>query len=48
MRLKIQTFKNNNKEMECPALGICVGFLKQPALPGRAPQKKFFKKNSKK
>jgi hypothetical protein len=26
--------------MGCPALGIWVGFLKQPdALPGRAPQK---------
>jgi hypothetical protein len=36
--------------MGCPALGIWVGFLKQPALPGEAchPQKKFFKKNSKK
>jgi hypothetical protein len=27
-------------EMGCPALGIWVGFLKQPALPGKAPQKK--------
>jgi hypothetical protein len=27
--------------MGCPALGIWVGFLKQPALPGKAPQKKF-------
>jgi hypothetical protein len=35
------------KEMGCPALGIWVGFLKQPALPGEAPQKKFFIKNSK-
>jgi hypothetical protein len=26
--------------MGCPALGIWVGFLKQPALPGEAPQKK--------
>jgi hypothetical protein len=34
--------------MGCPALGIWVCFLKQPALPGKAPQKKFFKKNSKK
>jgi hypothetical protein len=24
---------------KCPALGIWVGFLKQPALPGEAPQK---------
>jgi hypothetical protein len=24
----------------CPALGIWVGFLKQPALPGEAPPKK--------
>jgi hypothetical protein len=32
-------------KMGCPALGIWVGFLKQPALPGEAPpQKKFFKK----
>jgi hypothetical protein len=30
--------------MGCPALGIWVGFLKQPALPGEAPQKKIFKK----
>jgi hypothetical protein len=26
-------------EMGCPALGIWVGFLKQPLLPGEAPQK---------
>jgi hypothetical protein len=26
--------------MGCPALGIWVGFLKQPALPGEAPEKK--------
>jgi hypothetical protein len=26
--------------MGCPALGIWVGFLKQPALPGKAPPKK--------
>jgi hypothetical protein len=26
--------------MGCPALGIWVGFLKQPALPGEARQKK--------
>jgi hypothetical protein len=38
--------------MECPALGIWVGFLKQPAIPGEARhpqkkilQKKFLKKN---
>jgi hypothetical protein len=31
--------------MGCPALGISVGFLKQPALPGEEPQTK---KNSKK
>jgi hypothetical protein len=30
--------------MGCPALGIWVGFLKQPALPGEAPQKKNSKK----
>jgi hypothetical protein len=31
--------------MGCPALGIWVGFLKQPALPGEAPpQKKSSKK----
>jgi hypothetical protein len=34
--------------MGWPALGIWVGFLKQPALPGKAPQKNSFKKNSKK
>jgi hypothetical protein len=28
-------------EMGCPALGIWGGFLKQPALPGEAPQKKI-------
>jgi hypothetical protein len=27
--------------MGCPALGIWVGFLKQPALPGKAPPKKI-------
>jgi hypothetical protein len=26
--------------MGCPALGIWVGFLKQPALPGKATQNK--------
>jgi hypothetical protein len=26
--------------MGCPALGIWVGFLKQPALPGEAPKNK--------
>jgi hypothetical protein len=36
--------------MGCPALGIWVGFLKQPALPGEAPPQKksskiTFKKN---
>jgi hypothetical protein len=30
--------------MGCPALGIWVGFLKQPALPGEAPPKKKKKK----
>jgi hypothetical protein len=35
--------------MGCPALGVSVAFLKQPALPGEAPQtKKKFLKNSKK
>jgi hypothetical protein len=27
-------------QMGCPALGIWVGFLKQPALPGEAPPQK--------
>jgi hypothetical protein len=27
--------------MGCPSLGIWVGFLKQPALPGEARQNKF-------
>jgi hypothetical protein len=31
----------------CPALGIWVGFLKQPALLGEAPQKKSSNKNLK-
>jgi hypothetical protein len=31
--------------MGCPALGVLVAFLKQPALPGKAPETK---KNSKK
>jgi hypothetical protein len=50
----VQKFKkkklifNFQCQMGCPALGIWVGFLKQPALPGKAPQKKFFKKISKK
>jgi hypothetical protein len=30
--------------MGCPALGIWVCFLKQPALPGEAPQKKILQK----
>jgi hypothetical protein len=30
--------------MGCPALGIWVGFLKQPALPGEAPPKKIYSK----
>jgi hypothetical protein len=35
--------------MGCPALGVSVAFLKQPALPGEAPQtKKNFLKISKK
>jgi hypothetical protein len=29
-----------SRQMGCPALGIWVGFLKQPALPGEAPPKK--------
>jgi hypothetical protein len=32
-------------KMGCPALGIWVGFLKQPALPGEAPQNKNSSKN---
>jgi hypothetical protein len=36
----------NKLQMGCPALGIWVGFLKQPALPGEAPQKKILKKKS--
>jgi hypothetical protein len=37
----LKKIKKSNK-MGCPAyaLGIWVGFLKQPALPGEAPQKK--------
>jgi hypothetical protein len=34
--------------MGCPALGISVAFLKQPALPGEALQTKFFLKIKKK
>jgi hypothetical protein len=34
--------------MGCPALGIWVGFLKQPALPGEAHQKKNLQKKFKK
>jgi hypothetical protein len=34
--------------MSSIALGIWVGFLKQPVLPGEAHQKKFFKKKIKK
>jgi hypothetical protein len=37
-QLKISISKT--VKMGCPALGIWVGFLKQPALPGEAPQKK--------
>jgi hypothetical protein len=32
--------------MGYPALGIWVGFLKQPALPGEAPQKKISSKKN--
>jgi hypothetical protein len=32
--------------MGCPALGIWVGFLKQPALPGEAPQNKNYEKKN--
>jgi hypothetical protein len=36
------------RQMGCPALGVWVAFLKQPALPGEAPQtKKKSKKNLK-
>jgi hypothetical protein len=35
---------SNNEKMGCPALGIWVGFLKQPALPGEAPQKNILQK----
>jgi hypothetical protein len=34
--------------LRCLALGIWVGFFKQPALPGKAPPKKFLKKILKK
>jgi hypothetical protein len=34
--------------MGCPALGIWVGFLKQPALPGEAPKNKNCSKIKKK
>jgi hypothetical protein len=34
--------------MSSIALGIWVGFLKQPALPSEAPQKKFLQKKFKK
>jgi hypothetical protein len=34
--------------MGCPALGIWVSFLKQPALPGEVPQKKSSSKKFKK
>jgi hypothetical protein len=39
--------------MGCPALGVLVAFLKQPALPGEAPEtkknsKKFLKNKNKK
>jgi hypothetical protein len=37
-------FSSYLHQMGCPALDIWVGFFKQPALPGKAPQKKFFKK----
>jgi hypothetical protein len=30
--------------MGCPALGVSVAFLKQPALPGEAPQTKKISK----
>jgi hypothetical protein len=39
-------FENTPNGMS--SIGIWVGFLKKPALPGEAPPKKFFKKNSKK
>jgi hypothetical protein len=33
-------FFESEGKMGCPALGIWVGFLKQPALPGEAPPPK--------
>jgi hypothetical protein len=39
----------HKKVIEIPPYYIdTLGFLKQPALPGEAPQKKIFKNNSKK
>jgi hypothetical protein len=39
-KLSKKSKKFQKSQMGCPALGIWVGFLKQPdALPGRAPQK---------
>jgi hypothetical protein len=35
-------------KMGCPAMGISVAFLKQPALPGEAPETKKILNNSKK
>jgi hypothetical protein len=43
-----KTIKIISEQMGCPALGVSVAFLKQPALPGEAPQtKKNLKKISK-
>jgi hypothetical protein len=36
--------KLKKNQMGCPALGIWVGFLKHPALPGKAPPKKNYSK----
>jgi hypothetical protein len=39
--LELTFCKTDSKtKMGCPALGIWVGFLKQPALPGEAPPQK--------
>jgi hypothetical protein len=43
MIMHVTVGKNIQKiliKMGCPALGIWVGFLKQPTLPGKAPPQK--------
>jgi hypothetical protein len=46
LNLLARFLSKSSRQMGCPALGIWVGFLKQPALPGKAPPKKYYSKKN--